>query len=238
MATLTIERQGCRSCSMCKDICPTEVFDLDDQQIAVAARPEDCIGCTSCEAICPSRCLTVSDIMRQRPFYRIEENVRLVSRFLRRTPMSSELTDSDWEEALRDVTTRLRGIAASIVETMGRGQRVVGRKAGQLTAERTPEAYEAATVESILQAMQAKFNGCYKFAFSVEPPDEAVTIRFERCPLTLLQAEEGPDSGGEVLCSLLKEYWAGLISASTGRTFAVEQASSQCPCTVVLRARE
>ncbi len=114
MPTLTIERQGCRSCSLCRDICPTEVFDLDEQQVAVAARPGDCIGCTSCEYVCPSRCLRVADVARQRPFYRIEQNVNLVSRFLRAEPLDVALSEAGWAEAQSDVATRLRRLAASI----------------------------------------------------------------------------------------------------------------------------
>src|SRR5512136_2851435 len=132
MPQISIDRSGCRSCSLCHDVCPTQVFDLDSEGVAVAARPANCVGCTSCESSCPSRCLEVTDVQRQRPFYRIEENVAFVAKFLRRKPVGVELSDADWKDAIRDVATRLTGLTDSITETMGRGQKAVGRKAGRL----------------------------------------------------------------------------------------------------------
>src|SRR5512147_2908874 len=168
MPQISIDRSGCRSCSLCHDVCPTKVFDLDDQSIAVPARPAHCIGCTSCESACPSRCLEVTDVDRQRPFYRIEENVAFVAKFLRRRPVQDQLSTESWQLALRDVATRLTGLADSITETMGRGQKAVGRKAGRLAAEHMPEMYEGRSTTDVLDRLQRRFRGAFDYSYEVE----------------------------------------------------------------------
>lgn len=238
MPQISIERSGCRSCSLCRDTCPTQVFDLDAQEVAVAARPQDCIGCASCEAICPSRCLEVTDITRQRPFYRIEENVAFVSKFLRRKPVQQELASDDWQEALRDVAVRLNGLTDSITETMGRGQRAVGRKAGKLSAEHLPEMYEGHTLPDVLGRLAHRFAGAFDFKSEVAADGNSITIRFEHCALNHVCQIGGNAPGQAIVCSVFHEYWAGLIGAFAEKNLTVTADVSKCPCTLTLSTRE
>jgi 2-oxoglutarate ferredoxin oxidoreductase subunit delta len=238
MPQISIERSGCRSCSLCRDVCPTKVFDLDSQDTAVAARPNDCIGCTSCEAICPSRCLEVTDVTRQKPFYRIEENVAFVSKFLRRKPVQQELSSTDWQEAIRDVAVRLTGLTDSITETMGRGQKAVGRKAGKLAAEHLPEMYEGHSTKEMLTRLQHRFRGAFDFTPDVSSDGQAITIRFEHCALTHVCQAGGTTPGQALVCSLFHEYWAGLVGTFSDKNFAVAADVSRCPCSLTLSLRD
>ncbi|MGC4068593.1 MAG: 4Fe-4S dicluster domain-containing protein [Polyangiaceae bacterium] len=238
MPQISIERSGCRSCSLCRDVCPTQVFDLDAQEVAVAARPKDCIGCTSCESICPSRCLEVTDVARQQPFYRIEENVQFVSKFLRRKPVQDEISSNAWTSAIRDVSVRLTGLTDSITETMGRGQKAVGRKAGKLAAEHLPEMYEGHTLPEVLTRLQRRFAGAFDFASEVTADGSTVSIRFEQCALRHACEAGAAEPGKALICSLFHEYWAGLVGAFGNRNFSVAADVSRCPCIVTLTSRD
>lgn len=238
MPQISIERSGCRSCSLCRDVCPTNVFDLDSHEVAVPARSSDCVGCASCEAICPSRCLEVTDIERQRPFYRIEENVAFVEKFLRRKPVQNQLSEAEWTEALRDVAVRLTGLADSITETMGRGQKAVGRKAGKLAAEHLPEMYEGKTLPEILTRLQQRFAGAFDFTAEVAPDGREIRIEFTHCAVTHVCAAGGTIPGQALVCSLFHEYWAGLVGAFDNRNFAVTANVSKCPCQLTLSIRD
>jgi NAD-dependent dihydropyrimidine dehydrogenase PreA subunit len=238
MPQITIERSGCRSCSLCRDICPTKVFDLDNEETAVAARQQDCIGCASCEAICPSRCLEVTDITRQRPFYRIEENVAFVSKFLRRKPVQQELTTDDINEAIRDVSVRLTGLTDSITETMGRGQKAVGRKAGKLAAEHLPEMYEGHTMPEVLERLSHRFKGAFDFTPEINANETSITIHFQHCALTHVCQAGNTTPGQALVCSLFHEYWAGLVGAFGDKNYQVAADVSHCPCTLTLTSRD
>jgi ferredoxin len=214
------------------------VFDLDEQEVAVAARQKDCIGCASCEAVCPSRCLEINDIIRQRPFYRIEENVEFVSKFLRRKPVQQELSADDWQEALSDVAVRLNGLTDSITETMGRGQKAVGRKAGKLSAEHLPEMYEGHGLSEVLSRLAHRFAGAFDFASEISADGATVTIRFERCALNHVCKIGGTTPGQALVCSIFHEYWAGLIGAFADKNLTVAADVSKCPCVLTLSSRD
>ncbi|MGE5787793.1 MAG: ferredoxin family protein, partial [Myxococcales bacterium] len=219
-------------------VCPTKVFDLDDQGVAVAARPANCIGCTSCESSCPSRCLEVKDVQRQRPFYRIEENMAFVAKFLRRTPIQQEISADDWKMAIRDVAVRLTGLTDSITETMGRGQKAVGRKAGRLAAEHMPEMYEGRGTAEVLTRLQHRFRGAFDYSYEVADNDNPIKIRFQHCALVHVCEAGGVKPGQALVCSLFHEYWAGLVGAFSNHNYSVGEGGTDCPCTLTLMLRD
>jgi NAD-dependent dihydropyrimidine dehydrogenase PreA subunit len=238
MPTVTIEAKGCRDCSLCVEICPTKVFDQDQAKgVAVASRPKDCIGCTSCQYICPSRCLEIGDFKEQRPFFRIEENAAIVARFVQRAPVSAQLTDADMKEALDDVAVRLLALGDSVTETMGRGLKAVGRKAGVLAAAHLPEMYEGKSIAEVLQAMKRRFVGGFEFEAEVAQDGAAITMTFAKCALAGVVRSRGQTIGEAVVCSLFHEYWAGLLGAFTAKNYNIEQMSAGDRCTMKLQVR-
>ena len=54
-----IDRNWCKGCGICVHFCPKNVLELDDQEKAVAVRPEDCIACKLCELRCPDLAIEV-----------------------------------------------------------------------------------------------------------------------------------------------------------------------------------
>jgi NAD-dependent dihydropyrimidine dehydrogenase PreA subunit len=238
MPTVTIEASGCRDCSLCVEICPTKVFDQDQAKaIAVATRPQDCIGCSSCEYICPSRCLVVGDSAEQRPFFRIEENSAIVARFLQRKPVTAALSEADMREALDDVAVRLFGLGDSVTETMGRGLRAVGRKAGALAALHLPEMYEGTSIAEVVARMKRRFAGSFDFEAEVSDGGDSISLVFPKCALADLVRKRGQTVGDAVVCTLFHEYWAGLLGAFTRKSYGIEQKTSGDRCTMKLQVR-
>ncbi len=54
--------ERCIGCDACIRVCPNDVFDADDDGIAVIARQSDCVTCYLCEAYCPADALYVSPL--------------------------------------------------------------------------------------------------------------------------------------------------------------------------------
>ena len=227
MATVSILDRGCRGCTLCVDICPVEVFELE-QEKAVVKREQDCIGCLSCTYACPSKCIEVAGIEVLRPFHRIDSHTALVERFLQEKSAGVALSSEDLEEAFRDVSARLVALAATVVETMGRGHRPVGRRAGAVAAAHLPEVYEEKGLENVLSGLQRRFENAFDFDFEVG--ENGLDLTFHPCGLCRVVEDAGEKVGEAILCELFHEYWAGLVSTYLGETykFEVPQAGKTC----------
>ncbi len=237
MPTLQIESQGCRACSLCVDICPTKVFDLEpSSQVAQATRQDDCIGCCSCEVICPSHCVAVNDTTRQLPFYRLDQASQLVSRFLQQQPAHVQIAADDVQWALGDVMTRLRALGDSATETMGRGLKVVGRTAGSLAAAHLPDLYEQSGLQAVLERLRGRFAESFPFAFSTAT-DGSVKLVFTNCAIKSIVQDSGTSLGSDALCLLFHEYWAGLISEVCASKYLVHSDGPSDPCAFSIIAK-
>ena len=49
-----INREWCKGCGICVELCPKKVLELDETDKVIAARPQDCICCKLCELRCPA----------------------------------------------------------------------------------------------------------------------------------------------------------------------------------------
>jgi len=238
MPTVHIEEAGCRDCGLCVEICPTDVFEEDGPaKLAKVVRQDDCIGCTSCVYLCPSRCLTVTSDHQQRPFYRMESNAALVSRFLQQVPASQQLGQADYDEALKDTHVRLKALSDALKEIMGRGQRAVGRSAGNLAAAHMPEVYETTDLGQLLAALSHRFAHAFGFQAQIEEGTHTATLTFPSCAMRTLVMEHGETAGSANLCELFHEYFAGLISAFTGKNYAAATLGTVGQCTIKFQIR-
>ncbi len=238
MPVVHIEEAGCRDCGLCVDICPTKVFEQEPtKQIAKVVRQDDCIGCTSCVYLCPSRCLTVTEAKLQRPFHRMEAHAALVSRFLQQTPATEQLTQADYDEALRDAQVRLKALADALKEIMGRGQKAVGRSAGMLAAAHMPEMYETTQMVDLLAGLRKRFAHAFEFDTQIEDDGQAVTLTFPSCALAKVVTQQGEAVGSASLCDLFHEYFAGLMSAFSGKNYSHSTVGTAGQCGVKFQIR-
>jgi NAD-dependent dihydropyrimidine dehydrogenase PreA subunit len=238
MPTITIEQSGCRACDLCVEICPTDVLEMDaSNEVAKVVRADDCIGCTSCMYICPSRCLEVTDYLEQRPFHRIEENAAIISKFLQKSPATALLTEADYDEALRDISTRISALADTMAETVGRGQKALGRQAGQLAAAHLPELYESTSIEEALEKLNERFKNCFSFSPVVSDGGAKISLDFDGCALRGVVRRAGQTPGESTLCVMFHEYIAGLMGAFTKKRYQTEMVEVGEMCVMKLESR-
>jgi len=61
MWKITIDNAKCTGCESCVDICPFEVYEIEDEK-SVAVNIDECEGCMSCVEACPEECLEVEEM--------------------------------------------------------------------------------------------------------------------------------------------------------------------------------
>ncbi len=54
-----INRDWCKGCGICVELCPKRVLELDAKEKVEAFRPQDCICCKLCELRCPDFAIEV-----------------------------------------------------------------------------------------------------------------------------------------------------------------------------------
>jgi NAD-dependent dihydropyrimidine dehydrogenase PreA subunit len=235
MTMVTIEDKGCRGCSLCVDKCPVSVFEAQlhprGGQTAQVVRSEDCVGCFACYHLCPSQCIEISDVVLQRPFYRVGENVNFVDRFLQAGTNTGSLQSADWEEAYRDVSTTLVALADAIVENVGRAVSAVGFQAGKVAASHFPEIYEEPDLDGVLGRLRERFQDCFSFQYKLDGDD--IQFTFNNCVLNQIVEQETRDRVGDaLLCRLFHDYLAGLAGAYSGSRYRYKVAEAGARCEV------
>ena len=56
----TVDHDKCIGCGECVEVCPVEVFELEDEK-AVPANADECLGCESCVEVCEQGAITVEE---------------------------------------------------------------------------------------------------------------------------------------------------------------------------------
>ena len=59
--TVTVDAAKCEGCEECVDVCPVEVFEMEDDK-SVPVNADECLGCESCVEVCEPGAITVEEI--------------------------------------------------------------------------------------------------------------------------------------------------------------------------------
>ena len=57
---VTVEADACIGCGECADVCPVDVYEMQDGK-SVPVNESECLGCQSCVEVCPSNCIVVEE---------------------------------------------------------------------------------------------------------------------------------------------------------------------------------
>ena len=60
MYEIIVDNEKCIGCGECVDICPMEVYELQDEK-SVPVNSEECVGCESCIEVCEQEAITVRE---------------------------------------------------------------------------------------------------------------------------------------------------------------------------------
>ena len=64
---ILIDLDLCKCCGICSELCPQDVFDVDDLGHPVVARLDDCTTCWFCERHCPDFAIAIRRAARSGP---------------------------------------------------------------------------------------------------------------------------------------------------------------------------
>jgi NAD-dependent dihydropyrimidine dehydrogenase PreA subunit len=55
-----VDEEKCAGCEECVDVCPVEVFEMQDGK-SVPVNADECLGCESCVEVCAEGAITVEE---------------------------------------------------------------------------------------------------------------------------------------------------------------------------------
>jgi len=61
MYEIRIDTEKCTGCGEFVDICPEDVYELQDEK-SVPVQAEECSGCESCVEVCEQEAITVTEV--------------------------------------------------------------------------------------------------------------------------------------------------------------------------------
>ena len=61
MYKVEVDQEKCIGCGECVDICPVEVYEMQNEK-SVPVNAEECIGCESCIEVCDQEAITITEV--------------------------------------------------------------------------------------------------------------------------------------------------------------------------------
>lgn len=57
---VVVDADKCEGCEECVEVCPVDVYEMQDGKSVVIAE-EECLGCESCVEVCDQEAITVTE---------------------------------------------------------------------------------------------------------------------------------------------------------------------------------
>ena len=213
------------------DECPTTVFEYDvEKSVPVVVRKDDCIECLSCYYICPSTAVHLEEVEISKEFYRdLSIQERMKKFLLARNPyMGKELTDKEYEQALKDMFVRVQAMSDVYHHIAGKSLPALGTSAGQVLAQHFPAIKPVHTCEDALKALKEELNPAW--VFSYELADSSLKIKIDDC-FVRESCEFLERSLGENLCVLFGGYMMGYLYARISKRLKIMNVNPGDSCT-------
>jgi NAD-dependent dihydropyrimidine dehydrogenase PreA subunit len=211
MIQIAIDEKACVSCTLCEEICPTDVFVWDENQgVPKVERPGECFGCLSCSEICPPHCISHDGVELAESHYHDPYALRLASRLASDVGGRFDVPEDDESrrQAAVDLGVRLRSVAEVFKRTLGGSLPAVGTMAGRTLARHLPRYREPAGLDEALVLAKQQFAPAWEFETTRNGDD--LTIDVDRCFVRETCEREGLELGCEI-CVLFYNYLAGYL---------------------------
>jgi NAD-dependent dihydropyrimidine dehydrogenase PreA subunit len=211
MIEISVDEKACVSCSLCAEICPTDVFVWDEEKgVPEVAKPGECFGCLSCSEICPPHCITHRGVELAESHYHDPYALRLASRLAADVQGRFNVPSDEAAQgrAAADLGVRLRSVAEVFKRTLGGSLPAVGTMAGRTLARHLPRYREPKGLDEALALAKKQFAPAWEFETTRN--GEELTIDVDRCFVRETCAREGVEIGSE-MCVLFYNYLAGYL---------------------------
>ncbi len=97
--------------------------------------------------------------------------------------------------------------------------------------------YEADQLAAWLAGLRRRFADAFDFEATLDEQGGGVTLTFPSCALRKVVSAHGEVVGSANLCEVFHEYFAGLMSAFSGRNYAVATVGTVGQCTMRFQIR-
>ncbi len=212
MIQISIDDKACVSCSLCAEICPTDVFVWDEAKgVPEVARPGECFGCLSCSEICPPHCITHEGVELAESHYHDPYALRLANRLAAdvgaRFNVPSDTASQS--QAAVDLGVRLRSVAEVFKRTLG-GSLPGRRHHGRPHAGAAPAALPRAQGSQRSPGAWPRSSSHRPGSSRTTRDGDDLTINVDRCFVRETCEREGLELGSE-MCVLFYNYLAGYL---------------------------
>ncbi|MFQ6050840.1 MAG: ferredoxin family protein [Candidatus Hydrothermarchaeota archaeon] len=80
MPEIFIDKDLCKKCNICVDICPTTVFEKNEDDVPDIKRKEDCIICLNCIDRCPAEAIDFNETVEVKVYYWDTNAIKMIER--------------------------------------------------------------------------------------------------------------------------------------------------------------
>jgi ferredoxin len=213
---ISLDEKACVGCSLCVDICPTDVFEQPEKErIPIIKHEKECFGCLSCAEICPATAITHTGLPLSMSYYHDRSSLSLAAKMGKPPrPLNIPEEETMISAATRDLGVRLLSVASVLKQTIGQSLPSVGTMAGMSLAAQLPRYQTVSSFEEACSLVSRTFAPAWELGFTVE--NDVMSITVGTCFVRTLCREEKLPLGGD-LCVLFYNYLAGYFAKISGK---------------------